>query len=56
MSKLSRIEIEIYEDEKDTYIALGLRLALLQGIYDCTYTEILDAVKEKYDDRRVVYD
>ncbi len=55
-SGLSVITVDIEEEDKPALNALGIRLALLQGVYDCTYLEVFEAVKEKYSHRRVFVD
>jgi hypothetical protein len=54
--KLSVIEFDIEEKDKPAMIALGARLAILQGIYDVTYMEIHKVVAEKFKDRKVIED
>ena len=49
------IEVEIPDDEesRESIMALGLRLAILQGIYDVTYTEIAECLEENFSHRKV---
>ena len=54
MSELTTIEIDVEEEYHPTVMALGLRLAILQGVYDCTYEEINKVVAEKFKDRKVI--
>jgi hypothetical protein len=54
--KLSVIEFDIEEKDIPAMIALGARLAILQGIYDVTYMEIFEVVSEKFKDRKVIED
>jgi hypothetical protein len=46
------VSFDLEEDEKPALYALGMRLAILQGIYDVTYEEIAKCVEEKYKDKR----
>jgi hypothetical protein len=52
--KMSVIEFDIDEKDIPAMVALGARLALLQGIYDVTYMEIEGVVSEKFKDRKVI--
>tara|TARA_R110000803_G_scaffold47330_1_gene98757 strand:- start:171 stop:482 length:312 start_codon:yes stop_codon:yes gene_type:complete len=49
------IEVDIPDDEEShrAVVALGLRLAILQGIYDVTYTEIATCLEENFSHRKV---
>lgn len=53
MSELETLEIDVDEEHHPAVMALGLRLAVLQGIYDCTYEEIHEVVAEKFNKRKV---
>lgn len=54
--KLSVIEFDIEEKDIPAMVSLGARLAILQGIYDVTYMEIVGVVAEKFKDRKVIED
>ena len=49
------IEVDIPDDEESrkSIVALGLRLAILQGIYDVTYTEIAECLEDNFSHRKV---
>ena len=49
------IECDLPDDEESrkSIMALGFRLAILQGIYDVTYTEIVECLEENFSQRRV---
>ena len=49
------IEVDIPDDEESrkSIMALGLRLAILRGIYDVTYTEIAECLEENFSHRKV---
>ncbi len=49
------IECDLPDDEESrkAVMALGLRLALLQGIYDVTYTEIAECIDKGFSHRKV---
>jgi len=50
------VEIDIKEEDVDAIISLGIRLALLQGIFDCTYEEVFETLEDKYGHRKVSVD
>jgi hypothetical protein len=50
----SVLNVDIEDKDRDAFISLGIRLAILQGIYDCTYTEICKVLEEKFKHRKVV--
>jgi hypothetical protein len=52
--KMSVIEFDVEEKDMPAMVALGARLAILQGIYDVTYMEIVEVVSEKFKDRKVI--
>ena len=53
--EFTTIEVDIPDDEEShkAIIALGLRLAILQGIYDVTYTEIAECLEDNFSHRKI---
>ena len=53
--KYTTIECDLPDDEdsRKAVMAMGLRLALLQGIYDVTYTEIAECIDKSFSHRKV---
>ena len=52
--ELSTIEVDVNDEEKTALVALGIRLALLQAVFDCTYSEIFETVEKSFGHRKVV--
>ena len=52
------IECDLPNDEESrkSIMAMGFRLAILQGIYDITYTEIAECLEDNFSQRRVTPD
>ena len=53
--KYTTIECDLPDDEESrkSIMAMGFRLAILQGIYDITYTEIAECLEDNFSQRRV---
>tara|TARA_R110000868_G_scaffold61189_14_gene186087 strand:- start:2 stop:325 length:324 start_codon:yes stop_codon:yes gene_type:complete len=53
--KEGKVEFDIPEDEeyRVSLMSMGIRLAILQGIYDVTYTEIAECLEENFSHRKV---
>jgi hypothetical protein len=41
------------KEEQRSLMALGVRLAILQGVYDVTYIEITECLEESFSHRKV---
>ena len=57
MSEEEYTTIECYlpddEESRKSIMALGFRLAILQDVYDVTYTQIVDCLEESFSHRKV---
>jgi hypothetical protein len=49
--KLVDIDIDIPQKDQEKFAVLGVRLALLQAVFDVTYMEIFSTLEDKYKDR-----
>ena len=52
--KYTTIECDLPNDEESrkAIMSLGFRLAILQGIYDVTYTEITECLEDNFSHRK----
>jgi hypothetical protein len=44
----SFITVDIKTEDQKMYLSLGVRLALLQGVFDVTYRQIYDILEAEY--------
>jgi hypothetical protein len=55
MNEEDTVSFDIPEDEEKqiALMTLGMKLAILQDVYDVTYTQIVDCLEESFSHRKV---